>query len=223
MSADQAGVGPPRGGAPEGQPPGRAEGTVQRREFLKVLGVTGAATTLVGCYSESIEKLIPYVVSPDNTVPGVSNYYATTCRECPAGGGLLVETRDGRAIKAEGNPDHPVNRGALCARGQAGVQGVYNPDRYRGPMLREGGTLVPTTWDRAIQTLSTKLAEARNRGAAAGAGFIHQHEQGSFPAFLDQWLPGQGGPPPPRLPAAAAPRPAGPRPAQAGGRGAPGP
>ena len=195
MSADQAGIGPPRVGTPEGQSPGRAEGTVQRREFLKVLGVTGAATTLVGCYSESIEKLIPYVVSPDNTVPGVSNYYATTCRECPAGCGLLVETRDGRAIKAEGNPDHPVNRGALCARGQAGVQGLYNPDRYRGPMLREGGTLVPTTWDRAIQTLSTKLAEARNSGAAAGAVFINQHEQGSFPAFLDQWLASQGLPP----------------------------
>src|SRR3972149_2835356 len=203
MSADQAGVGPPRGGAPEGQPPGRAEGTVQRREFRRGPGVPGADTTLVGCYSESIEKLIPYVVSPDNTVPGVSNYYATTCRECPAGCGLLVETRDGRAIKAEGNPDHPVNRGALCARGQAGVQGLYNPDRYRGPMLREGGTLVPTTWDRAIQALTTKLAEARSSGAAAGAVFINQHEQGSFPAFLDQWLARPGGRPAARaLPAA---------------------
>src|SRR3990172_8108418 len=106
MSADQAGVAPPRVGTPEGQSRGGEEGTVQRREFLKVLGVTGAATTLVGCYSESIEKLIPYVVSPDNTVPGVSNYYATTCRECPAGCGLLFQTHHGPAINADGNPEH---------------------------------------------------------------------------------------------------------------------
>lgn len=168
-----------------------AEG-VRRREFLKVLGVTGAATTLVGCYSEKIEKLIPYVVSPDQTTPGVSSYYATTCRECSTGCGLLVETRDGRAIKAEGNPDHPVNHGALCARGQAGLQGLYNPDRFRGPMLRDGGKLVPVTWDRALQLLSQKLADAKSGGQAANAVFINQHEQGSFGAFLDQWLAGHG-------------------------------
>ena len=126
---------------------------VKRREFLKVLGATGAAATMVGCSSDKVEKLIPYVVSPDNTVPGVSTYYATTCRECAAGCGLLVETRDGRAIKAEGNPEHPVNHGALCARGQAGLQGLYNPDRFRSPMMRQGDKLVPTTWDKALETL----------------------------------------------------------------------
>jgi molybdopterin-containing oxidoreductase family iron-sulfur binding subunit len=157
---------------------------VKRRDFLKVLGVTGAATSLVGCYSDKVEKLIPYVSSPDNTVPGVSSYYATTCRECAAGCGLIIETRDGRAIKAEGNPDHPVNRGALCGRGQAALQGLYNPDRFRGPMVREGGKLVPTTWDKALATLKTKMAEAKGKPAV----FINQHEQGSFPAFLDTFL-----------------------------------
>ena len=43
-----------------------------RRDFLKVLGVAGAATTMVGCSTDKVEKLIPYVTSPDNTVPGVS-------------------------------------------------------------------------------------------------------------------------------------------------------
>jgi len=167
---------------------------VKRREFLKVLGATGAATTLVGCYSDKVEKLIPYVSSPDNTVPGVSSYYATTCRECAAGCGLVIETRDGRAIKAEGNPDHPVNHGALCARGQAGLQGLYNPDRFRGPMIREGGKLVATTWDKAIGALQAKLGEVKSKGQAGSAVFINQHEQGSFPAFLDSWLAGYGMP-----------------------------
>ena len=127
---------------------------VKRRDFLKILGATGATTAVVGCSSEKVGKLIPYVTSPDNTVAGVSQYYATTCRECAAGCGLIVEVRDGRAIKAEGNPEHPVNRGALCARGQSGLQGLYNPDRFRGPMKREGDKLVPTTWTEAMQTLS---------------------------------------------------------------------
>src|SRR5262245_46009340 len=116
---------------------------VKRRAFLKVLGASGVATAAVGCSQEQVEKLIPYLSSPDHTVPGVSTYYATTCRECAASCGLIAETRDGRTIKLEGNPEHPVNHGALCARGQAALQGLYNPDRYRGPMIRQNNRLVP--------------------------------------------------------------------------------
>jgi molybdopterin-containing oxidoreductase family iron-sulfur binding subunit len=161
---------------------------VKRRDFLKVLGAAGAATTAIGCSQEKVEKLIPYLVSPDDTVPGVSTYFATTCRECAAGCGVLAETRDGRTIKLEGNPAHPVNRGALCARGQASVQGLYNPDRYRHPMARRNGKLERITWDQGIRTLRERIA---GLGAnAANAVFVNQHETGSFPAFLDQWLAG---------------------------------
>src|SRR4051812_16518370 len=144
-----------------------ALGGVKRREFLKVLGVGTAATTMLGCTSEKVEKLIPYLVSPDQTVPGVSTYYATTCRECSAGCGIVAETRDGRTIKLEGNPEHPVNRGALCARGQAALQGLYNPDRYRGPMERRNGRLEPVTWERALQVFAQRFGEIRSRGGAA--------------------------------------------------------
>jgi Fe-S-cluster-containing dehydrogenase component len=168
---------------------------VKRREFLKVLGATGAATTMIGCSSERVETLIPYLVSPDQTVPGVSTYYATTCRECPTGCGLIAETRDGRTIKLEGNPDHPLNRGALCSRGQAALQGLYNPDRFRGPMIRKGGSLQSATWDEAIQLFTQKLAELRSRGVAANAAFINAHETGTFRTFLDTWLSFYGIPP----------------------------
>jgi anaerobic selenocysteine-containing dehydrogenase/Fe-S-cluster-containing dehydrogenase component len=178
------------------KPPTSVSGApvVKRREFLKVLGVGTAATTMLGCASEKVEKLIPYLVSPDQTVPGVSTYYATTCRECSAACGVLAETRDGRTIKLEGNPDHPVNRGALCARGQAALQGLYNPDRYRGPMIRRNGQLESASWDEALQLFSQKLGETRSRGGAANAVFINQHESGSFPGFLDAWLAGFGMP-----------------------------
>jgi Fe-S-cluster-containing dehydrogenase component len=170
------------------------EGGVKRREFLKVLGAGAAVTTMLGCGSEKVERLIPYLVSPDQTVPGVSTYYATTCRECAAACGVIAETRDGRTIKLEGNPDHPVNRGALCARGQSALQGLYNPDRYRGPMVRRNGQLQNVGWDEALQLFSQKLGETRSRGGAGSAVFINQHESGSYPGFLDTWLAGFGMP-----------------------------
>jgi molybdopterin-containing oxidoreductase family iron-sulfur binding subunit len=165
---------------------------VKRREFLKVLGATGAATTMIGCSPERVERLIPYLVSPDETVPGVSNYYATTCRECSAACGVIAETRDGRTIKLEGNPDHPLNRGALCSRGQAALQGLYNPDRFREPMIRRNGALHAATWDEAIQLFTQKLDEIRSRGTAGSAAFINLHETGSFRTFLDSWLAAYG-------------------------------
>jgi len=164
---------------------------VRRREFLKVLGVSGAAVSAAAC-SEPTGKLIPYLVSPDETVPGVSTYYATTCRECAAGCGVIAETRDGRAIKLEGNPDHPVNRGALCARGQAALQGLYNPDRFRGPMIKEGNSWKAISWNDALARLGQWLGQARTGGKLANGVFFNQHETGSFPAFLDQWLAGYG-------------------------------
>jgi molybdopterin-containing oxidoreductase family iron-sulfur binding subunit len=171
------------------QPP---KTVVKRREFLKVLGSTGAAATAVGCSRERVEQLIPYLVSPDHTVPGVSTHYATVCRECSAACGVIAEVRDGRAIKLEGNADHPVNHGALCARGQSALQGLYNPDRYRGPMIRRDNQLVPATWDEALARVRQGIDEARAANATAGVRFVSQHENGSLGAFVDQWMAAGG-------------------------------
>ena len=165
---------------------------VRRREFLKILGVTGAGAAAAGCGPSEAGHLIPYLVSPDQTVPGVSTYFATTCRECAAACGVIAETRDGRAIKLEGNPEHPLNRGALCARGQAALQGLYNPDRYTGPRVRRDGRLVPTTWDEAIPLFRQRLDDVRSGARAGDAVFLNRHETGSFPFFLDQWLSAMG-------------------------------
>ena len=174
---------------------GAPRAVTSRRTFLKVLGAASATTAVAACSSNTGEELIPYLVNPDETVPGVSNYYASTCRECAAGCGLLLEVRDGRTFKVEGNPEHPVNRGALCSRGQASVQGLYNPDRYRQPMLRKDGRLSPISWTQATNLLTQQLASVQSSGKAAGAVFINQHETGSFPGLLDAWLAGYGMPP----------------------------
>ena len=163
---------------------------MNRRDFFKIVTASSAAAATGGCQQAS-ETILPLVVPNEQLVPGVASWFSTVCRECPAGCGVVARNREGRVVKLEGNPDHPVNRGALCARGQAALQGLYNPDRYRGPMVRRNGKLQSATWDEALQVFAQKLGETRSRGAA-GAVFINQHESGSFPGFLDAWLAGLG-------------------------------
>src|SRR3954468_20414584 len=115
--------------------PDRGKG-IERRDFLKVLGVAGAGASLFGCSTGAPEKLIPYVIPAEDIVPGISTWYRTTCRECPAGCGMNVRTREGRALKAEGNPLSPISHGKLCSRGQASLHGLYNPDRIPQALWR---------------------------------------------------------------------------------------
>ena len=86
-----------------------------RRDFLKVVGAgTGLAAT--GCAKDVPEKLIPYVVQPDEVIPGNSIWYSGTCNECSAGCGVLVRTREGRALKVEGNPKQYGLRTSIVLR-----------------------------------------------------------------------------------------------------------
>ena len=107
-----------------------------RRDFLKLASV-GAATSaiLTGCGPASrYVTREPYTQMPEYTYNGQSTYYATTCRECAAGCGLVVRTMQGRALKVEGNQNHPVNLGKTCVRGQATLHGLYNHDRVQDPV-----------------------------------------------------------------------------------------
>jgi len=141
---------------------------VDRRDFLKLVGAGAGAAAAAGC-AERVEKLIPYVIQPEQISPGVPVYYASTCRECPAACGLHVKTLEGRPIKLEGNPEHPINQGALCARGQTSIGRTYHPDRFQGPMLRSGpGALGPISWEAGIELLSLEIAKAPERVQVLG-------------------------------------------------------
>src|SRR5512139_2203940 len=142
---------------------------VSRRDFLKLASV-GAATTavLTGCGPASRYVVRePYTKMPEYTYNGLSTYYATTCRECAAACGLIVRTMQGRAIKVEGNPESPVNRGKTCSRGQVSLQGLYNPNRVSGPIKHERGDALynakfenneaNASWDDAIQVVADAL------------------------------------------------------------------
>src|SRR5512140_2317255 len=134
---------------------------ISRRDFLKVTGVGIAVTTvLTGCGPASrYTTREPYTKMPEYTYNGQSTYYATTCRECAAGCGLVVRTMQGRALKGEGNPLNPLNLGKTCARGQATLHGLYNPDRIQNPARHTRGeqSFTDINWDTAIGIVANVL------------------------------------------------------------------
>lgn len=141
---------------------------LDRRDFLKLVGV-GAGAAATAC-SDPVEKLVPYVIQPQSITPGISVEYASTCTECPVACGLHVKTREGRPVKLEGNPDHPINQGRLCSRGQASLGRAYHPDRYAGPMQRSAsGTLEPATRESAEALVVDRLRGANGRAWIVGA------------------------------------------------------
>ena len=104
-----------------------------RRDFLALMGFTLASAGLSGCRAP-VQNAIPLLVGSDEIVPGVSNWYATTCRGCASSCSLLVKQRDGRPIKIEGNAESTIFGGGTCATGQATVLSLYDDERLRGPL-----------------------------------------------------------------------------------------
>lgn len=169
---------------------------MERRTFLKLTGMTSASLTLAGCRKGN-ETLIPFLVPPeDAAVPGQAEDYASVCRQCPAGCGILVRVSEGRAKKLEGNPLHPVNRGKLCARGQAAVQDHYHPDRIRHPLLREGGResgrFVPVSWERAIALLAERLTTLQTTGQTERLALLTPPLTGSLAFLVERFRSGFG-------------------------------
>jgi molybdopterin-containing oxidoreductase family iron-sulfur binding subunit len=137
---------------------------ISRRSFIKLAATAGAAAAIPGC-EPAARKLIPYVVPDENVVPGVPSFFATTCAECPAGCRVVARIREGRVIKLEGSHIDPIGHGALCARGQSALQGLYNPDRLAHPQVRGvDGALRTVSWDEARKILGDRLAAASKAG-----------------------------------------------------------
>lgn len=133
-----------------------------RRDFLALTGFALAGLTAAGCNQAPERQALPFVVQPEEIVPGRSLHYASTCQECGAGCGMLVKCRDGRPIKLEGNPEHPLSQGGLCAVGQASVLGLYDRLRVQRP-LKDGQE---STWREVDEEIKTQLDEIRRQGGA---------------------------------------------------------
>ena len=121
-----------------------------RRDFLKFMGFgLGAATVAAGC-DIPIKRAIPYVIRPDEIVPGVATYYASSFVDGGDYCSILVKTREGRPIKIEGNSLSPITNGGTSARAQASVLGLYDVNRIKTPTI-DGGKVSWTKLDTEVK------------------------------------------------------------------------
>ena len=129
-----------------------ANNTTGRRDFLKILGFGVGVATLAACETP-IKKTIPYLIKPEEIVPGVANYYASSYFDgrdyCP----VVVKTREGRPIKIEGNDLSPITKGGTSARVQASVLSLYDSGRLKTPIIDKG----PATWNQVDKAVMDKL------------------------------------------------------------------
>jgi anaerobic selenocysteine-containing dehydrogenase len=154
---------------------------LSRREFLKIIGLSTAVSAtlthispLSDLVSRQLDSRIPEFFLPD---PG--DRFATTCGECPAGCGLVVQTEGGRVQQVAGNPNHPVNLGVICPRAHFALDGLYYPGRIKGPARqtrRGSGSFEALDWETAIG----KVADALQAGGPGGIAFL----MGLFPDHL---------------------------------------
>ncbi len=139
--------------------------SANRRDFLKVAGFTLAAAALPSCSRAPTHEAIPYMEGTPEFTPGNAAWYATLCGGCSAGCGILAKVREGRPIKIEGNPEHPLNgRGSglagACAVAQATVLSLYDRQRLRGPVAAGAAA----SWEAVDKAILEKLATLRTAG-----------------------------------------------------------
>lgn len=129
-----------------------------RRDFLKYVGFSTAAATLAACEGP-VHKSIPYVVQPEEIVPGIANFYATTMFDGFDFANLLVKTREGRPIKIENNTIAGANFRAN-ARVHASVLSMYDNTRLKAPKI--GGK--DASWSDVTAKITASLADAKAKG-----------------------------------------------------------
>lgn len=135
-----------------------------RRDFLKLMGFGLGAATIAASCEIPMKKAIPYVTKPDEIVPGVANYFATTF----VNGGdvvpVLVKTREGRPIKIEGNTLSPMTGGGTSARAQASVLSLYDGKRLKNAGKVDGDAVSDLTWLELDRAVKGALANAQQQG-----------------------------------------------------------
>jgi molybdopterin-containing oxidoreductase family iron-sulfur binding subunit len=136
--------------------------STNRRDFLKFLGFSTVAATLAACEAP-VTKAIPYVQRPEDVVPGVANWYASTYYDGHEYAAILVKTREGRPIKIEGN-NHELSKvslGGTNARIQASVLSLYDSSRLKGPQMKNGAAWSQKTWDEIDAAIKPKLQQSK--------------------------------------------------------------
>ena len=137
--------------------------TMTRRGFLKSTAAMGAAGALGISAADSLTAVDPAHADEASDVKIIK----TSCRACIASCAVLAHVRDGRVVKIEGNPESPMSQGGVCAKGLAGIQALYHPNRNKYPMRRVGerGTnqWERISWEEALTEVATKINEVSDK------------------------------------------------------------
>ena len=141
----------------EGLDESELKGKSSRRDFLKMMGFSVTAVALVSSCQMPVRKAIPLLNRPQELVPGVANYYASTFFDGNEYCSILVKTRESRPIKIEGNELSPISQRATTAKVQASVLNLYDDARLKGPL--KGGN--KTSWKTIDQEIAAKLNELK--------------------------------------------------------------
>jgi len=128
---------------------GFMESKTPRRDFLKYLGFSTAAAAVAASCEVPVKKAIPFANRPEDIVPGVSNWYATTYVQDGDAISVVAKVRDGRPIKIEGNEASPITQGGTSARVQASVLDLYDMARLRFPTI-DGREVTLEAIDKAL-------------------------------------------------------------------------
>ncbi len=158
---------------------GSGSSGISRRNVLKLMGASAALAGLTGCTKLPTEKIVPYVQSPEEFIPGKPLFYATSMLFNGVGTGLLVESHLGRPTKTEGNPEHPGCLGAADIFGQASVLTLYDPDRSQ--VVVQNGRI--GSWANFLNAMDMLRAELL---ATHGAGFRILTETVTSPTLAAQ-------------------------------------
>lgn len=177
----------------------RSEKPLSRREFLKLSGGVAGVALAAGI---APRLLRPQASNPLSTpiliTAAEEKIVPTVCLLCPAGCGMLARIADGNLVKMEGNPMHPINVGALCPKGQAAPELLYNPDRLTGPLRRVGergaGQWEPISWDEASQIVAGKFNALRAAGTPERAALLYGEVRGQMRSFLTRFMQAVGSP-----------------------------
>ncbi|MBA2881964.1 anaerobic selenocysteine-containing dehydrogenase [Desulfosalsimonas propionicica] len=174
---------------------------IDRRCFLSLVIGGAVGTTLTPVPWKLTDDIAiwsqnwPWTPVPED---GPSKFVKSVCTQCPGGCGITVRTIGDRAIKIEGQPDHPVNNGSLCPRAISATQHLYGPSRIQGPMKRAGergqGKWEKISWDEAIKTVTEKLAELRTRGKPHTVACISDTDGNGSSYLMDRFLQAYGSP-----------------------------
>ncbi len=139
-----------------------------RRDFLKFLGFSTLAATVVSSCEMPVRKAIPYAIKPEDITPGVANYYASTFYDNGDYCAVIIKNRDGRPIKIEGNEMSSITRGGTSARVQASVLNLYDKARLRFPGSPEGSGKTLSCKESTFEAIDRIVKD----GIAAKPGYL---------------------------------------------------